>query len=229
MVVLKSLSDKRYSDLKKKLHSHVSGGGNSGRHHVTAVIGFEEEKAKITRSAQVYKHLLQICLTIVKQKSAGQHFEDLVALSDSLGSDVGSLNHSRMQMKPLLISLVGSIRIKLNQQLLKPLEFTGFPPHFGVTLDKSTTLRDTNQAIMILLVVDGVRKAIPVGSPKVYSPMGTEGNIEGGTGYDLGVQMVDTIKNFCRLTDDDITYLVGENHVIFMKLVCNCYRLDNRT
>ena len=61
---------------------------------------------------------------------------------------------------------------------------------------------------MVLINVDGVRSAIPVGSPKVYAS--SEGRVTGGDGFDLGAQVIDTIQEFSKVSDECLTYLVGE-------------------
>ncbi len=68
----------------------------------------------------------------------------------------------------------------LNQTALymfKPLESTGLPPHFSVAIDKSTPHRDTNQAIMIIVQVDGRRIAMPIDAPIVYGYQETQDGI----------------------------------------------------
>ena len=66
--------------------------------------------------------------------------------------------------------MVGYTRLNLKKLISTPLKSTGFPPNFGATCDKSTTLRATNHAAMMSVVVDGTRNAIPMGAPKVYAP-----------------------------------------------------------
>ena len=53
--------------------------------------------------------------------------------------------------------------------LRKPLPSTGFPPHFGVAIDKSTPHRDTNQTIVLLLPPEVKHVAMPVGAPFVFT------------------------------------------------------------
>ena len=99
--------------------------------------------------------------------------------------------------------------------LHKPLESTGLPPHFSVAIDKSTPHRDTNQAIMIILQVDGRRVAMPIDAPIVYGyEEDAEGVvnavIQGGSGKDLAEQVVKVLKTSLQLTADDLRFVRGK-------------------
>ena len=127
-----------------------------------------------------------------------------------------------MQMVPLMKSLIGVIRKNLNEFLCTPLDATGFVPHYGTTLDKSTPIRETNQAIMMLVVVKGQRCAIPMGSPKVY--MSSSGSVAGGAGSELGHQLIDTLLKFTQIDNEGLNYHMGKNHTITLvtkKMNCN--------
>ena len=119
----------------------------------------------------------------------------------------------RMQMKPLLQSLVGAVRQNLHELLLKPITATGFPRHFGLTCDKSTPMRTTNHALMILIIVDGRRYAVPIGSPAVYSS--NDGTVTGGSSKELGNQLINTLLEFTKIPDEGLKYHAGNAmHVI---------------
>ncbi|XP_046862665.1 uncharacterized protein LOC124456224 [Xenia sp. Carnegie-2017] len=66
-------------------------------------------------------------------------------------------------------------------------------PHFSVAIDKSTPHKDTYQAIMIFLPVNGKRTAMPIDAPLVYeyrdADSDDEDTIRGGYGEDLAVQV----------------------------------------
>ena len=115
-------------------------------------------------------------------------------------------------MGQLMSSLLGYLRKTLSNILDEKSIATGFPPHFGITCDKSTPLRETNQAVMILLVVDGVRKAIPIGAPVVYSSSQSQGtaDLEGGTADELGNQVIDTLKNYTKCKEETLCQVVGK-------------------
>ena len=105
----------------------------------------------------------------------------------------------------------------LNQTALymhKPLENTGLPPHFSVAIDKSTPHRDTNQAIMVIVQVDGRRIAMPIDAPLVYGYQETQEGmnpvIQGGSGKDLADQVVKVLKTSLQLTPDDLRFLRGK-------------------
>ena len=78
----------------------------------------------------------------------------------------------------------------------KPLQSTGFPPHFFITADKSTPQRITNQAVMICPIMNGERVAIPVDLPKVYSSEGgaTAGLVSGANADELAKQAIYSIN-----------------------------------
>ena len=96
----------------------------------------------------------------------------------------------------------------------KPLENTGLPPHFSVAIDKSTPHRDTNQAIMVIVQVDGRRIAMPIDAPLVYGYQETQEGmnpvIQGGSGKDLADHVVKVLKTSLQLTPDDLGFLRGK-------------------
>lgn len=91
---------------------------------------------------------------------------------------------------------------------MNKLPSTGFRPHFGVTCDKSTPGRETNHGIMLLLNVNGVRCAVPVGAPKVYRVV--EGEVVGNTASELGNQVLDTLLEYALLDEKCLEQLMGK-------------------
>ena len=92
--------------------------------------------------------------------------------------------------------------------LKKPLPSTGFPPHFGVAIDKSTPHRDTNQAIVLLLPSEGKRIAMPVDAPLVYT-FSESNSLEGGAHIDLAAQIFDVLTKKLKVDEESMHYLRG--------------------
>ena len=95
MIVNRVMSQRKFGDLRQKVHLHLSGAGVGGKRHVSAVSSCAEEDERVSRVAQVYQRLLQVCLTVIKMKAGASHFEEQIGLLSSNGVDVGSLDHSR--------------------------------------------------------------------------------------------------------------------------------------
>lgn len=93
--------------------------------------------------------------------------------------------------------------------LATPLPNTGLPPHFAVAVDKSTPIRDTNQAIMLLMPFEGKRIAMPIDAPKVYGYSDEEHAITGGTGRDLADQIYGVLRNKLDLNQEQFHFLRG--------------------
>lgn len=120
----------------------------------------------------------------------------------------------------------------LNQTALymhKPLESTGLPPHFSVAIDKSTPHRDTNQAIMIIVQVEGRRVAMPIDAPLVYGYQETQDGInpviQGGSGKDLADQVVAVLKTSLQLMPDDLRFLRGNISFFQVQALNKCLQL----
>ena len=92
--------------------------------------------------------------------------------------------------------------------LKKELPCTGFPPHFGVAIDKSTPHRDTNQAIVLLIPSEGKRVAMPVDAPLVYA-LSESNTLEGGAHVDLATQIVEVLAKKLKVDEQGINYLRG--------------------
>lgn len=104
--------------------------------------------------------------------------------------------------------------------LKKSLPSTGFPPHFGVAIDKSTPHRDTNQAIVLLIPSEGKRVAIPIDAPLVYA-MSESNTLEGGAHIDLAEQIFDVLKNKLEIEDKDLHFLRG-NLISYQSKTAQC-------
>ena len=91
--------------------------------------------------------------------------------------------------------------------LKTPLESTGLRPHISLVVDKSTSHRDTNHAILLLMPVNGKHIAMPLDAPPVYLIAGDSNAIEGGTGQDLAKQVANTVRDKLEFDDDDMHYV----------------------
>ena len=116
----------------------------------------------------------------------------------------------RMMMNPICKALIENLRLNLKEFLSSKFPSTGFKPHFGTTCDKSTPGRETNQAILLLVMHKGKRVAIPLGSPKVYEPdENNPGQITGGSAFDLGEQVFNTLLEYALLSPESLSYNMG--------------------
>lgn len=100
----------------------------------------------------------------------------------------------RKHFNDLLDALIGPIRINLKDLLSRKNKATSFLPTFGVTCAPG---RETNHAIMLVICVDeldGVRKAIPIGTPKIYSS--EEKEILGGRASALAKLVINVVLDF---------------------------------
>ena len=98
------------------------------------------------------------------------------------------------------------IQKKFQNFLKTDLPSTGMRPHFSIAVDKSTPLRDTNHAIMLIVPIDGVRQAIPIDAPIVYE-INDDGDISGGSGSDLADQVVNVLAEKIKFDKDDFSYI----------------------
>ena len=115
-------------------HVECSTTRNWGLSHYRALVAQKQiskiyEKLKLVMSNQ-----LHAALTVVKTKTASLHYENMIGLLSSCGSEVGNLGHGKKQMKAMV---------------------TGIPPHFSTTSDKSTPAHISNHAVMIMVTVNG--------------------------------------------------------------------------
>ena len=141
------------------------------------------------RGIQVTENIVRVAFTIIQMKTAAQHFETSIASHVSTGSDMGDMGHGRKQFNEIMRAAEIFIDDQTKEFLVKPMPSTNLPPHFYVTADKSTINHTTNQAVMICLVVDGKRAAIPVKAPRVYSANAGSGSGDEDTDEDNAVEV----------------------------------------
>ncbi|MEO0684577.1 MAG: hypothetical protein AAFY76_05895 [Cyanobacteria bacterium J06649_11] len=98
--------------------------------------------------------------------------------------------------------------LKTTSYLKNELPSTSLPPHISVAMDKSTPHRDTNQAVIVILPVNGKRLAIPIDAPLVYD-LNKEDEVVGGCGSDLANQVVGVLEKELKLDDEDLAFVRG--------------------
>ena len=150
---------------------------------------------------------LKAALTIVKIKSASLHYEDLIGLLQSCGSNIGNLGHGRNQVNSMIKAFEAYMLKKLNNLLSKPLPSTGIPPHFSTASDKSTPIRTTNHAIMVVLMTNGRKEAIPIEAPAVYDFQDSE--VTGGTASHLAEQVISSLTKTVKITQKSLSFLMS--------------------
>ena len=139
-------------------HVSCTSSKHGGSQHLQGIIAKKRRNKKDKTILNVVSNQLKAALTIVKIKSAALHYEDLIGLLHSTGSNVGNLGHSRTQVNPMLMVFQAYVLKKLNALLNQLLPSTGLPPHFSTASDKSTPIRTTNHAVMVVLMIDGEKK-----------------------------------------------------------------------
>ena len=72
-----------------------------------------------------------------KKKSAAIHFETDVALVSVMGVDAGHIQLSRKHFPGVIATVAEEIDHQINA-MTSPPPFTGLPPHWWCTMDKST-------------------------------------------------------------------------------------------
>lgn len=149
----------------------------------------------MARACAVTENLIRIALSVVNVKAAALHYETLVASHQLTGSDVGEFSHGRKQFSAILRCANLWINRETAKFLSSPLPSTKLPPHFYVSSDKSTPSRITNHAIMICLMVDGKRCAIPVNAPEVYTKSDDDGDVSGADAKELATNLYKELEN----------------------------------
>ena len=194
---------------KITLLDHVSctSSKHGGSQHLQGVIAKKRRDKKDKTILNVVSNQLKAALTIVKIKSAALHYEDLIGLLHSTGSNVGNLGHSRAQVNPMLMVFQAYVLKKLNALLNQLLPSTGLPPHLSTASDKSTPIRTTNHAVMVVLMIDGEKKAIPIAVPPVYDFESSQ--VIGGTASHLAEQVISSLRKTVKMTEKSMTYLMS--------------------
>ena len=191
--------------LQEHLSCHSSRSG--GQFHFKAkqfeMKTSKSEKEHIRLNTAVVSAGIEVC----KMKAAAYSFESLISLLSFCGTDGGDIGHSKNQFPDIVKAAYQYILNKTKKYMETPLPSTGMRPHFSTAVDKSTPHRDTNQAIVIIIPVDGVRVAVPIDAPLVYkiSEPGSD-VLSGGTGADLADQVINTLEKI-GITGEGLSYL----------------------
>ncbi|XP_047737560.1 uncharacterized protein LOC108672979 isoform X2 [Hyalella azteca] len=179
---------RRWVRWKFKLKRHVEGADHSTI-HFKGLQMMEHNEIEESRVILINKHFIICAIEVIKSKSAARHYETKLANFEALGVDIGNKQHSRKQFNDVVESICSTIDERLDQKLSYPLKSTGHPPHFFLTFDKSTPQRESNQAVMLVAMIDGSRVAYFLGAPKVYSIEEGEREISGGQSESLVAQI----------------------------------------
>ena len=97
------------------------------------------------------------------------------------------------------------------------LKTTGMPPYFSIAVDKSTPLRDTNHAIMLIVPLNGIRKAIPLDAAIVYE-LNDNGELSAGSGSDLADQIVNVLSEKLKFDEDDFSYIRSNYEYLYYSI-----------
>ena len=194
---------------KKTLIDHISctSSKNGGDQHLQGLIAQKRRDKRNKTILNVVCAQLKAALTVVKIKSANLHSEDLIGLLYSSGANVGNLGHGRNQVNEMTKAFQEYLLQKLNRLLTEPLPSTGFPPHFSTASDKSTPIRVTNHAIMVVVMVNGKKVAVPVEAPAVYDFK--DSDLVGGTACHLAEQVLTSLKDKVKVKQESLSYLMS--------------------
>ncbi|XP_018014214.1 uncharacterized protein LOC108671228 [Hyalella azteca] len=198
-------------NFKSRLVAHIRSGKDSFHWKATHDTGTTGTPSMI-RSVSVTETLCRTAIHVLKMKGAAVHFETEIAFLQSCKVDVGDIGHSRNNFPEILRAATVVICRRNLQMLLRPLLSTGLPPHIYLTADKSTLNRHTNQAILLVVNLDGKRIAVPVGAPPVYSVANTSDStvqLVGGSAEALADSIIDTILEKTGLPEHHLTQLTG--------------------
>lgn len=163
----------------------------------------KEESAKF----KIHKVFVKAAVEVIKTKVSAENFETTLAYYHSLGVQIGNIQHSRKTF-PLLLDVIcqtiDSVTVKYMQNCL---DSTGAQPHYCITFDKSTVNRSTNQAIIIMAMVEGKRTAWFLDAPLVYSVEDGETELSGGRSESLAFQIKSSV--LAHLPDINLCYCQG--------------------
>ena len=140
-------------------------------------------------------------------KAASLHYKNVIGFLHSCGANVGNLGHGRNQLNSMIKAFQSYLHKKTHDLLTTHLPSTKLPPDFGTTSDKSTPTHVSNHAIMILVMVNGKKTAIPVDAPPVYSY--AVARLEGGTADELAEQVISALVKTLKLPKTMLSSLMA--------------------
>jgi hypothetical protein len=194
-----------WAHFKSKVINHMAC-ATDGATHFKAKQRLAAKNKILEEQASIAQTFMLAAITTIKTKSAALHYETNICLAHMVGGQIGGLGHGRKQFNEVLKTMEVVIDRKSAAYLQAPLLNTGFPPHFWVTVDKATVNRMTNQSVMVAVIVEGKRCAIPIAAPKVYTPA-EDGGVEGASASELAANTLEAIKN--HLSEACLAQLVG--------------------
>lgn len=189
--------------LKNRLLSHIE---ESSETHLNAVLYARDSKIVGARQETVVRNQLRTAIGIVQAKAAAVHYENRIAELHQAGADVGDFGHSRILFPQIIAVACCYVDHETQGFLTKNLPNTGLPPHYYVTADKSTNHRISNQVTMICPVVDGKRRAIPLGMKAVYKS--SDGS--GGKGGELANAIYEDLKEHVNVEGTKLLPMQGK-------------------
>ena len=192
--------------LKKRMLDHFS--TSESKTHMDAAAWWHFTKPIRKRELRVVQNQIQTAIGVVKTKSAGRSYEERIAELYVAGADVGDYGHSRNLFNDMIKVATAFIDKKTQAFLSEPLPNTGVRPHFYVTADKSTNHKIVNQASMICVVVNGKRKAIPLGVRRVYE----DASGSGGKGAELAEKLYQDLSEHVKVSEkhDNLMQMQGK-------------------
>ncbi len=198
-------------NLKRMMQDHVgcSTTRNGGMAHYKTLLLQKQQRTVERNLQQVMANQLSAVLMVVKVKAASLHYENMVGLLHSCGAEVGNIGHGRNQLNAMIKCFQVYLSNKTKEVLTSPIPSTGLPPHFSTTSDKSTPAHLSNHAVMVLLMVNGEKTAIPIDSPAVYA-FKTE-SVEGGTASELAEQVIKSLTETVKLPHSCLSYLMAHH------------------
>ena len=145
-----------FSQLKRSLGDHIL-----SERHRNALDALDTDRTQASVRLRAGLNVARAVYLRIKQGGSYLGFEDELVLLDECGSDVGTLNHSRMFAAAFVDSLYSALRERVKKLLNSPHAALGdLMPPFAVNADKATCLRHTNQIVGLLMFMNGEIKAL---------------------------------------------------------------------
>ena len=136
--------------LKHQMLAHLSG---SSKTHQSSSL-FQKQPAKLQSCKNIaIKNQLRSTVVVVQTKCAAIHYETKIAELHQAGADVADFGHSRNLFPQMIDVACHYIDRETKEYLRTDLPNTGLPPHYYVSVDKSTNHRVSNQVTMLCSIV----------------------------------------------------------------------------
>ena len=197
----------QWTKFKSNLKKHHYALDATADIHCKGLKMLEQLKRQQSAKFVIHKVFIKAAFEVIKTKTAAENFETTLAFYQSLGVNIGNIQHSRKQFPHLLQSLCQGIDRRLDHYLSSPLPSTGAPPHLLLTFDKSTVLKCTNQAVLVIAVLKGKREALFLDAPLVYSVEDGEVELSGGQSESLLFQVKSVVNE--HLPNVKLDYIQG--------------------